>query len=138
MDYSCPYCGENLKGRLLTNRPLPSQRRFLPENAHIACPRCKGFLLPHGHPFEVRGFLLVLVGGVLPIFLVAWLRLSIYAIAAAILSMVVCATVGVVMYFKIPKSWPRYARIQSPNPALQPTDLPSANLPSQAPPARRG
>ena len=125
MDYSCPYCGENLKGKLLHNRPLPGQRRILPEHAHIACPKCKGFLLPNTHPIEMRGFLLVIGGGVLPIFLAVWLRLGVYAIAAAILSMVTCTIVATVLFFKYTKSWQRYARIKSSNPALQPTDAPS-------------
>lgn len=46
----CPHCGISLSGKLLRGKPLPGERKFLPNQAVLICPSCKGELHPNLQP----------------------------------------------------------------------------------------
>ena len=49
MKHDCPYCGAALGWRLVTSKPLPGERKILPQRAVPVCPACKGALATNIH-----------------------------------------------------------------------------------------
>lgn len=72
MKHDCPYCGAKLGWRLVTSRPLPGERKILPNQAVAVCPSCGGRLASNNHWSELA--FLGIVG--LPCFIFPTLKAS--------------------------------------------------------------
>jgi hypothetical protein len=53
MKYDCPRCSARLKWRLVSSKPLPGERKVLPNQAVPVCPQCGVELAHNPHWSEV-------------------------------------------------------------------------------------
>lgn len=49
MKHDCPHCRTSLKWKLVRSKPLPGERKFLPNKAVAVCPQCGGQLASNIH-----------------------------------------------------------------------------------------
>ena len=109
---TCPHCGISLAGRLLRGKPLPKERRFLPNNAVLVCPSCQGELHPNPHPAQLwiwiafLPFVIIFPLLALRIIPADEQRLWYTAMAGSLLLVVV---VSIYVHFKFLRHWPRFS-----------------------------
>jgi hypothetical protein len=53
MKYDCPRCSAKLKWRLVSSKPLPGERKVLPNQAVTVCPQCGVELANNQHWSEI-------------------------------------------------------------------------------------
>jgi len=107
MKHDCPYCGVKLGWRLVTFKPLPGERKFLPNQAVPVCPACQGELASNTHWSEMA-FLGVM--GV-PLFLLLELRsvLGKHAfLYAGLATLVFWMAAAVFFHLRYLRHWQRY------------------------------
>jgi predicted RNA-binding Zn-ribbon protein involved in translation (DUF1610 family) len=107
MQHDCPHCGESLKWKLVRSKPLPGERRFLPNHAIPVCPNCGGELAPNAHWSEQ------VVGAVIGIPLLGFLsaRATITPTLAVVVGFGVFALWGSIFaffHFRYWRHWQRY------------------------------
>ena len=114
MLHDCPYCGKPIKLKLLRSRPLPGERKFLPNRAVPVCPHCGGALATNTHWSEIVALLLF---GIPLLGLISWHRstqgsalLWLIGIALVLLP----ATLAY-FHFRYWRAWQRYKPYEAPH-----------------------
>lgn len=107
MKHDCPYCGTKLAWRLVTSKPLPGERKVLPNQAVPVCPACRGMLALNTHWSEIA--FLGVIG--IPFLLLPEIRSSfgntgwLYAGAVTLVLWVATAILFQLRYWR---QWQRY------------------------------
>lgn len=109
---TCPHCGNFLAGKLLRGKPLPGERKFLPNKAVLVCPSCQGELHPNPHPAQFWIWIALLPFAILLHLLVLqiiptddkrlWLTVMLGSLLLAFV-------VAIYVHFKFLRDWPRFS-----------------------------
>ena len=98
----CPHCDKPLGWKLLRGKPLPGERKVLPNKAVLVCPFCKGELYNNPHPAEHWIFL-----AFLPMFFAFQFQLE--NPWMLLLSLFIGAGATIYVHFKYLRNWPRFS-----------------------------
>lgn len=108
MDYRCPVCQANLRGRRLTEAVVVRME--------IECPHCKNLLRLNIHRAEAITVLLIFGTIVVLTALAYWLQSSGLMLSVFATAMVGALALPLLERFYL-RSWPRYvSNVQSPDP----------------------
>jgi len=110
---TCPHCGLSLQWKLLRGKPLPGERKILPNQAVLVCPSCQGELHPNPHPAEFWVWLAVLPFVVIFPLVVHQLIPTIgdnrIWFGVLLGSLLLALAVLVYVHFKYLRNWPRFS-----------------------------
>jgi len=115
---ACPHCGISLGWRLLRGKPLPGERKILPNRAVLVCPSCQGELHPNPHPAEFWVYVaflpLVVLFHLLALQIIPTVGDSQLWLGAMLGSLLLATLVTIYVHFKFLRNWPRFATKPSP------------------------
>lgn len=107
MIHSCPHCGVSLKWKLVKSKPLPGERKILPNQAIPVCSSCGGGMVSNTHWSEAVAAIIL--------FLSVWaflaLRSTFSRVGAIWLGVAILAiwvATYVFFYFRYWRHWQRY------------------------------
>lgn len=107
MKHDCPHCGESIKWKLIGGKPLPGERKFLPNRAVTICPVCSGELTTNVHWSEqAAGFVVAI-----PFFAFFSVRADISRIAVlwgAVATLLLWLAMFGFFHFRYWRYWQRY------------------------------
>ena len=104
----CPHCGVSLNGKLLRGKPLPGERKILPNCAVLVCPSRQGELHPNFHPAHFWVYL-----GFLPMVVTFYLMAGSddkeFWFAAMAIAVVAALFVTIYIHFRFLRNVPRFS-----------------------------
>ena len=110
---TCPHCGTSLARKLIRGKPLPRERKILPDQAVLVCPSCQGDLHPNPHPAGLWVWLAWLPFAVLLNFaMLQFIPMSGHnkVWPAALFGAFLLGTfVTIYVHFKFLRNWPRFS-----------------------------
>src|SRR4030065_1462372 len=104
----CPHCGVSLSWKLLRGKPLPGERKILPNRAVLVCPSCQGEMHPNLHPTHFWVYL-AFVPMVVTFYLMIGSDDKEFWFAAMAAALVVALFVTTYIYFRFLRNVPRFS-----------------------------
>lgn len=107
MLHDCPHCGVSLKWKLVKSKPLPGERKILPNQAMPVCSSCGGGLAWNTHWSEAATAIILF----LSVWALTAFRSNFWLAVGGWLGVVIvaiCATTFVFFHFRYWRRWQRY------------------------------